>query len=470
VDLNSRHGVTLSIALPFLACSPTGAERPTRAPDVAIVDVNLIPMDSERVLSSQTVLVTRGLISRIGPTASLEVPRGARRIEGGGRYLLPGLVDAHVHLRDTTELLSYLAYGVTSVIHLSGPMGNVPNVLDLRGRVASGSVIGPTIYTTGRILDGDPPINPGVSVPIRTAQDARTTVRDQIEAGVDFVKVYNNLSTAAVGAAVASAHRRGVAVFGHVPRAEGRSLALQAALEAGLDVVAHGEEYFFTFFYDDVERQLDKGEVPKVDEGRIPEAVRLTKAAGVAVTPNLSFVSMTRAQLDDLKSVLDDPEIRFLDPDVLSMWKRRNPTTRSDLDRFGRRETAKYAFLQRLTLALSDAGVPLLLGTDASTPGLFPGKSAHVELRELVKAGLTPYQALAAGTRSAGAFIAGHTHTRPFGTIVPGSRADLLLFRRNPLEDIANIDELDGVLVRGTWFTMAELQRRREKSALTRAM
>jgi imidazolonepropionase-like amidohydrolase len=376
------------------------------------------------------------------------------------------LIDVHVHLRDASELLSYLAYGVTTVVHLSGPTGNVPDVVELRGRVSKREVLGPSIYTTGRLLDGDPPVYPGVSVTVRTPEDARRVVASQVDAGVDFIKVYNNLSEDALRAAVAAAHERRRAVFGHIPRAGGRAQALQAALRAGLDVIAHAEEYFFTYFYDDIEAQLDKGLVPTLSEDRIPEAVRLTREAGAAVTPNLSFVAMTRAQLDDLPRVLEDPETCFLHPGVVAMWRGQNPTTRRDLGRFDRRERAKYGFIQRLTLALSRAGVPLLLGTDASSPALFPGKSAHLELQELVRAGLTPFEAIAAGTRTAGTFMAYGEPGAAFGTITPGSRADSILLRGNPLDDVANASTIEGVLVRGAWFTSQELRERRERAAI----
>ena len=459
--------VAVFVAIPLIAGNSCigGAGQTQVADVVAILDVHVIPMDVERVLRNQTVIIRNGLIEAVGESRSVRVPERALRIDGSGRYLLPGLTDSHVHLRDTLELLSYLAYGVTTLVHLSGPVGRVPDVVDLERRVSNGEILGPTIYTTGRILDGDPPINPGVSTTVRTPEDARTAVAMQIDAGVHFIKVYNNLSEDPLRIAISTAHERGVAVFGHIPRAGGRAAALQRALSAGLDVIAHGEEYFFTFFYDDVEGQLDKGLVPTVAEDRIPEAVRLTREAGASVTPNLSFVAMTRAQLDDLGGVLGNPEARFLHPVVLNTWRQQNPTTRPDLERFDRRERAKYGFIQKLTKALNDAGVPLLLGTDASAAGLFPGTAAHVELRELVKAGLTPYQALATGTRNAGAFIASHTSAKPFGTLAPGTRADMILLRRNPLEDVAHTADIEGLVVRGAWFSSADLQRMREDAA-----
>jgi imidazolonepropionase-like amidohydrolase len=415
-------------------------------------------MDTERVLSHHTVLIRDGLIVEVAPAATVAVPPGARRIDGTGRYLVPGLTDAHVHLRDTSELLSYLAHGVTTVVHLSGPLGNLPDVLDLRARVDRGEILGPRILASGRLIDGNPPIFAGVSTSVETPEEASRVVESQVDAGVDFIKVYNNLRTDALRAVTRTAHRRGVAVWGHIPRIDGRDTALQNALAAGLDVIAHGEELFFTILYRDVERQLDRGAMPIVDAALIGETVQRVRESGVAVIPNLSFVAMTRAQLDDLAGVLADREARFLHPTIRGMWKQQNPTRRADIARFDLRERGKSTALKTLTLALNQAGVPLLLGTDAAAPGMYPGKSAHIELKELVGAGLTPNQALATGTRTAGRIIGRQLHGgAPFGTVTVGSRADLLLLEADPLADIANVAVIAGVFVRGEWFTRAEL-------------
>lgn len=148
------------------------------------------------------------------------------------------------------------------------------------------------------------------------------------------------------------------------------------------------------------------------------------------------------------------------------MWQSNNPTRRRDLEQFTAREQVKYPFVQHLTKGLSDAGVLLLLGTDSSAPGLFPGHSAHLELPELVAAGLTPYQALAAGTRNAGRFIAERVHSaETFGTITVGGRADLILLEQNPLADINHVAAIRGVMVRGRWLPKAELQLLRNEVA-----
>jgi imidazolonepropionase-like amidohydrolase len=425
---------------------------------LAIVDVTVIPMDSDRVVPHQTVIVRDGLIGELGPSATVEIPAGAERIDGTGFYLMPGLIDAHVHLRDPSELLSYLAYGVTTVVQLSGPSGNIPNVAELREGVGRGGILGPTIYMSGRILDGDPPIFPGVSAIVRTPDEAKEAVQAQLAAGVDLIKVYNNLRTDQLRAVMSVAHEHGLTVWGHIPRIDGRATALQRALAAGLDVIAHGEEVFFTMLYRDVEGQLDRELVPTVDPELMTQAVRLIQEHGVTVIPNLSFVTMTRVQLDDVERVWTDPEAQFLHPTVQNMWRQQNPTTRADLGRFDLRERGKQTIVRPFTRALNEAGVPLLLGTDASAPGMFPGKSAHIELRELVAAGLTPYQALATGTSNPGRFLYRRVRpTSPFGTVTAGSRADLVLLSANPLTDISHLARIAGVVVRGKWYSRVHI-------------
>jgi imidazolonepropionase-like amidohydrolase len=440
------------------ACSPPGGAGVPGGGSLAVIDVTVIPMDSARTIPHQTVLIRDGVITSITPSTTASVPPDAQEIDGTGRYLIPGLIDAHVHLRDPSELLSYLAHGVTTVVHLSGPSGNVSDVLDLRRRVAGGSMVGPTVYSSGRILDGDPPIFAGVSTVVRNPEAARRVVASQITDGVDLIKVYNNLRTDELRAAVQAAHDQGVTVWGHIPRIQGRDSALQKALAAGLDVIVHGEELFFTLLHRDVESQLDRGTAPRVDSTLIVESIRLVRESGAAVIPNLSFGVMTRAQLDDLAGVWDDPEARFLHPSILDMWREQNPTNRDQLERFSLREQGKTITVRELTRRLHDAGVPLLLGTDASAPGMFPGKSAHIELTELVGAGLTPFQALATGTRGAGEFLGRHIEgAGSFGTIAIGSRADLVLLAGNPLDDIGQAGAIEGVIVRGQWFSKAGL-------------
>lgn len=432
----------------------------------AFTNVNVVPMDSPRVLEEQTVIIKDGVIFEIGSSETVHVPEEAKIINGQGNYLLPGLTDFHIHLRSTDELVSYLAYGVTTVVHMSGAMNGAPELLYYKKQLNNHEMIGPRLLTTGPILDGNPPIFAGVSTSVSAPEEARRVVAEQKKQGYDFIKVYNNLSPDLLNAITGEAEVQGMSVIGHIPRMSGREQALQQALDAGMAMIAHGEEYFFTYFYSSVDSLLDRGQIPNPDENEIPVAVQITREAGTAVTPNLSFAAMTRKQLDSLDTIFSDFETRYLHPEVLEMWKEQNSTQRPDLERFDKREKAKYVFLKKLMKALNDAGVPLLLGTDASAPGLFPGQSAHVELCELVEAGLTPYEALAAGTRNAGKFINSHVSaSEPFGVIEAGQQADLILAEGNPLENIYNASNIRGVMKGGRWFPIEQLAEMRNHLA-----
>ena len=151
-------------------------------------------------------------------------------------------------------------------------------------------------------------------------------------------------------------------------------------------------------------------------------------------------------------------EVRSIEPAGAlkqQLWRDQNPTRRRDLDAFTRREHVKRAAVTALTRRLAQAGVPLLLGTDASAPGMFPGKSAHLELEELVAAGLTPFEALVAGTANAGRFVEtrmSRVRAPHLGTIQRHGVADLLLVRQNPLDDVRHLSNLEGVMTQGRWW------------------
>jgi imidazolonepropionase-like amidohydrolase len=463
------HNMLIHFLAIYVLVSCSSAPPPTAAiqdqQPLAFVHVNVIPMTQSGLIEDQTVVIERGKITRIGPSASIRLPRNALQIDGREKYLMPGLVDFHVHLRDESELLSYLAHGVTTIVHMAGPTGNVSDVLTLRRRISADEVLGPNVYTTGRILDGHPPIFPNVSTVVSKPAEAKRVVEEQYRAGVDFIKVYNNLTSEVLRALVEAAHERGLAVIGHIPRHDGRPQALQTAVAAGQDMIAHGEEFFFTYFYGDTDSVLNRGLSPRPDLSRLRSVVRLVRESQVAVTPNLSFVAMTQRQLEHLDLVLSDNEARYLHPDVIAMWREQNPTRRQDLERFSLRERAKYAFLKELIPALHAEGVLLLLGTDSSAAGMFPGKSAQLELRELVQTGLTPNNALATGTKNAGQFIKEHGRgADSFGTVSVGQRADLLLLDANPLAKIDNISQIAGVTVRGRWLSKKELEKMRSEA------
>jgi imidazolonepropionase-like amidohydrolase len=455
----SSPSVLLAAAALYVSLSAAAMQRGGNPPPepLAFVDATVVPMTTDAVLPSHTVIVRDGRVVELGPSATVTVPPGMKTIAGPGKYLVPGLVDFHVHLRDESELESYLRYGVTTVVVMRG----TESALGMRLRSNAGRIVGPRVLAAGPLVDGEPPIWPGPATQIiKTRDDARASVDMHCRAGFDLVKTYNNLSSDLLREMVRGAHACGLPVAGHLPRLPVREDGLTRALDAGLDLIAHGEEIFFTHLGGGSDEA--KSATPPIGPERITSAVRRIAEARAAVIPNLSFIAMTARMLDDVEAVFADAQFKLLSPPVQDMWRDQNPTGRKDRDAFRQREQVKRRAVVAMTLQLQQQGVLLLAGTDASAPGMYPGKSLHVELQELVAAGLTARDAFAAATRNAGRFFEEHPRTDKrrspnpdlprLGTITHFGSADLLLLRRNPLEDIQAVGDIDGVMVRGRWL------------------
>lgn len=392
----------------------------------AFVNVSVLPMDRDVVLRNQTVLVREGVIVALGSATQILLPEDAVQIDGTGRFLMPGLSDLHVHLEHEADLPVYLASGVTTLLDLGAP----PVLLTWRERVKAGTLLGPQLFVS-YFIDG-----PGGRYHVAaTTDDARQAIQSASENGYDYIKVYNSLTSDQFDVIMEAATAHDLAVIGHGVRAPG----LTHILDAGQILIVHAEEFLYTFFRH------------QTDRSRIPEVVDLTKRTGIYVLPNLSTYEVITRQIGRpalIDSFLAMDQAAHLHPDFHTSWKDGRYT------RANENLNPRLAFLRDLTRAFSDAGVPLLLGTDSpGIPGMFPGASIHQDLRNMVEAGLSPYQALSAGTRTAGQFIRETLPSAPlFGIITEGARADLVLLAGNPLEDLTYAEHPLGVMVNGTWW------------------
>ena len=398
-------------------------------PSTAIAHVNVIPMNSETVLHDQTVLITGGTIAKIAPASQVKIPRDTHVVDGNGLYLLPGLIDSHVHFYSRQQPQLYVANGVTTVFNLNGK----PLHLVWRESVASGKLLGPRIYTVAPKFDRAHTPDEGVAL-----------VDDYARQGYDGIKIYNQVSKAEYPALVAAAKRHHMLVVGHIAREPG----FQDTLDAG-QAIAHAEEYLYTFFQAEDNRPPD----PKL----IPQAVALTKASGVPVISTLVTYEHILELASNSAAFFARPENRYWAPWELEDMK--DPSQDFYLT-FGSDEVAElhrnYPFLKTLVGALNHASVPILAGTDSGWVQSVPGLALHEELGDLVQAGLTPFEALESATIVPARFLRGD---REFGTIEEGKVADLVLVRANPLENIANTKQIAGVCLRGRWFPKSDLDR-----------
>ena len=404
----------------------------------AITNVNIIPMTAKnRVLRNVSVVIEDSKIVSIGGP----IPANAQLIDGTGKWLIPGLIDMHVHnladinfgsdnptkgatlFTDNQDLmLLYVANGVTTVFELSARVEHFGQ----RNEIISGKVIGPRVALAFLIDGGD---SGNVA---NEPSDGRQTVRIAKSQGYEFIKVYSRLNTETYKAIIDEANKQGLQVIGHIPRAfKGKT---EEAFVPNFGMVSHAEEF---------SKQTDE----YTDEVAARFA-RMAKDNGTWVMPNLSnmvrFAEQARS-LDDIRSL---PSFKYVAPLMQDKWI----TSNSYYLGTSPKRVAYYDqlvdFHIRLVKAFKRAGVQMVAGTDAGSSGIVWGYSLHDELELLVGAGLSPEEALLAATRSPANWLG---IDNLIGTVEAGKFADLVLLDANPLEDIRNTRKIAGVFFNGTW-------------------
>jgi imidazolonepropionase-like amidohydrolase len=436
----------------------------TAHPVIVIENVSVVPMSKDGlVIGDATVVIEAGRIVSLGGT----VPKGAKRINGKGKWLIPGLMDMHVHLPNddqlpvetprgepprvdfgTQDMLTpYVANGVTQILNMDSTAASVGQ----RNEIDSGRVIGPHMALAA-VVDGRRQFGRIANNP----SDARQMVRDVQAEGYNFIKVYWRLDVETFLAIIDEANKRNIKVLGHIPEAfEGQ---LDKAFVPGFGMVAHAEEF-----------SKHSGKFEEADAVRF---AKLAKQSGTWVTPNLIAMRWIASQARSLDELKANPHNAYMHPLLQSKWVKANqysrdlskPSTVAYLDRM-------VEFHRRLVKALKAEGVPMVAGTDALLSGVVPGFSLHDELEMLVGAGMTNEEALAAATRLPAQWL-GVDKDR--GTVEVGKRADLVLLDASPLADVTNARKISGVFLSGRYLDrktldamLADLEKR-NKAGLER--
>ena len=429
---------------------------------VAFVDVSVVPMDTPRVLSGQTVVVRDGRIAEIGPVRAVAVPRDALRVEGRGRYLMPGLAEMHGHLpgpsvsEEVTQdlLFLFVANGITTVRGMLG----YPNSVALRDRAARGEFIAPTLYVASPGFSGQN---------VTSTEEAARRVREYKAAGFDLLKMHEGLARDVFDAIADTAHAQGIPFGGHVADQVG----LLHAFEKRMKSIDHLDGYLEALGLDDspfrdAEPSTRARKVVELaDEGRIPELARRAREVGAWNVPTLAlwqtFFSGQRSQ-----AYVGRPEMKYVPKSMLDQWVR---TRDGQVANFPPAEEGRrvLAVRDRVLKALVDAGAGVVLGSDAPQMFSVPGYSIVLrELPAMIKAGLTPYQVLRSGTRDVAEYFG--TLDRS-GTVAVGRQADLILLEANPLEDVAHVARRAGVMLRGRWLPAMEIEARLQAIAAANA-
>ena len=394
---------------------------------LAIENVTLLPMASEPVVEHATVVVQGGKIVAVGQAGEMAVPEDARRIDGAGRYLLPGLTDMHVHnLVSSSQHLLNLANGVTTVRDLDG----FPWMLAVRDRIAGNELLAPNLYLSGHILNYRP-MGMYATV-VESSEAARQAVRQQEAAGYDFIKVHNSMPLDVYEAILGEARALEIDVVGHIPH---RILVAQA--------VAAGQRTFEHF----------KGYLQDWDLQISPEDwVAATRGADVWNCPTFYTYREHLRGEEARRLVREADEMRYAPAWDKRRWLERANEEPSALHQ-GIRPKSEEIFRRLLPI-----GARFLSGTDSGGgyPFMVPGFALQEELRAIQAAGLSPYETLRTSTVHAAAAM---RREHDFGTVEVGKRADLLLVEDNPLETVENLGSIAGVMVRGIWLDRDALDR-----------
>lgn len=444
------------------------------APITAFEHVTVIPMDRQRTLKDQTVIVTGDKITYVGSARRAQVPPLARRIDGTAKFLMPGLADMHVHLYTDDgfprefakdELAIMIANGVTTARLMNGS----PFHLQYRKEMESTGLFGPSLLIaspqiTGLVRQGE--FNGFV---VTTPEEARSAVQKAKEGGYDFIKLTEQVGPSVFDSVIDEAKKVGLKVSGHVdPR-----VGVERALAAGQQI-EHIDGYMEAVVADDspmkdsisdrnVGRMANWESIDHIDLNKIKRIAKLTARAGSYCDPTLNFWKLAYGFKPTEEEVKAWPDNRFIpaatrEAMVRFRTKSRYWTNPPSEDRRKRWQS----YRNMIVLEILKNGGKIMAGSDAPDASMVYGWSLHRELVRLVEAGLTPFQALEAATKNPAEWA---EQFKQWGSVSVGKRADLVLLNANPLENITNTEKRVGVMVRGDWRTEEELQKQLDEIA-----
>ena len=476
VTLATRHSsLATSSVLVFLSLILVGCSA-QHTPTLAITHATVIDATGTPPRPDTTVLLEGQQVAAIGPSSSISLPSNTPIVDATGKFLIPGLVESHVHLTGASEptgsrdfiLPLLLANGITTARDMGGDLDALKT---LRQEIDHGKLQAPRIFFAGPYLDGDPPFFQP-SLVVTNATQAADDVHSLTYRGADFIKVQSNLSREAYFAIAEVCRREHITFVGHVPD----HVTAAEASDAGQKSIEHLTGVLRACSSDEpalIRKQF--ASAPKRPtmaksvnrevswQRQLLESYSDQQAAALIEkflhnhtwqVPTLILLrndAFPTPETDPSR----DPRRKYIPTHVLENWQKgaKDRDKGATPEEFALRNSFMQASLN-IVGKMHAAGVGILAGTDTTAPYVFPGSSLHEELALLVQAGLTPMQALQAATKQPAEFF-GKSQSQ--GTIEPGKFADLLLLDANPLGDIRNTQKIRAVILRGQLLDRAKL-------------
>lgn len=414
----------------------------TRTREVVLQNVNVVPMDQERIMTDQTVIIRDSKVIAVG--SKLKYNKNAYVVDAKGKYLIPGLAEMHGHvppiddMEPMKEVLRLFALnGITTI---RGMLGH-PKHLELREMLKKGEILGPRLFTSGPSFNGSS---------IKTAADGERMVREHKAAGYDYLKLHPGLTMETFPAITSTAKEVGIPFVGHVSFKVG----IWNAIEAGYSSIDHLDGFIEGMVpgIENLEQEAGIFAIfiaDRADETKIPKLMKGLKEKEIWVVPTQALAERWFAPEFTPEVFLNDPSAKYMKKETVNQWiqSKKNLVANEQYDAAKTKEFIELR--RRLIKACQDNGVGLLLGCDAPQVFNVPGFSTHSELEYMVLAGLTPYQALKTGTVN----VAEYLGMKDAGVIKEGALADLVLLSGNPLVNIGETKNIEGVMVNGRWLS-----------------
>lgn len=422
--------------------------------EIVFRSVNVIPMDRERVIDNQTVVVRNGRITAIGNEGSVKFSKDALVIDAKGKYLTPGWAEIHAHVPPIDDiqpmkevLMLYLANGITTI---RGMLGH-PKHLELRSKINSGEILGPHFYATGPSFSGQT---------VKSAERGAEMVREQKAAGYDFLKLHPGLTKETFPAIAKTAKEVGIPFVGHVSF----NVGVWRAIDAGYSSIDHLDGFVEAIVpRSDTLAEPETGLFSswiayRADASQIPKLVKGLSEKHIWVVPTQALAERWLSPLP-ADAFTNDPEMKYMKPEQVKGWENTKKGYLANPN-FSKEHAEKLIQIRRkLILDCQKNGVGILLGSDAPQIFNVPGFSIHHEMKYMVDAGLTPYEVLRTGTVN----VASYFNKPDWGTIKTGNASDLVLLNGNPLKDITQTKNIEGVMMGTNWLSKGYIQNELKK-------